>query len=470
VLTPRGRVAHDGETMLVLTNKDAPQYKLAALNVSASAAGGGGAPVLRDVVREDPDAVLKDALAVHGGPLLLVYQRAVQDELYEYTRAGERVRRLAEAHVGTISVSGKQNRQTQAFATLAGFTTPGTVVTYDLGVPEKERKVEEWRATVLRGLDPAEFSAEQVWYASADGTRVPMFVVRHKNTPRDGTAPAIQYGYGGFDISVTPAFTPHWLTFCKHFGGLCAVANIRGGGEFGEAWHEGGMRENKVRARLSLARRGSADGRRAQTNCFDEFIAATRFLEEEKIAGKGKVAINGGSNGGLLVAACVNRAPAGTFGAAVAEVGVHDYLKVCPFMCASGTGAERAGSSIGSRSGARGRLTLGTRTSPRTLTLWSRSHPCTTCRAIARSHRRCSSPPTVRALFRRCEGMGELTGGRRRRPGGATALVQARGGAAARAPAERGAIAAARGEEGGARRGQVDRAAVRGPCAGVRGC
>ncbi|KZS86349.1 hypothetical protein SISNIDRAFT_471855 [Sistotremastrum niveocremeum HHB9708] len=139
-----------------------------------------------------------------------------------------------------------------------------------------------------------------------------MFIVRHKSTPRDGTAAAIQYGYGGFSIPIAPAFNSSILTFLKRYGAIFAVANIRGGSEFGEEWHLAGTRERKV-------------------NCFDDFIAATDFLISSKIAAPGKVAINGGSNGGLLVAACVNRAPEGTFGAAVAEVGVLDLLKYTQF-------------------------------------------------------------------------------------------------------------------------------------------
>jgi prolyl oligopeptidase len=226
--------------MLLLTNKDAPRYRLATIDLADPS------HALVDVVPQDADALLKDALAVPGGHLLLVYQRNVQDEVYLYSRAGKRLQRLAPDHVGSASVSGKQHRQDQVFLTLSGFTTPGTVKLYDFAQPAQDRALVPFRTTVLKGLNPAEFAAEQVWYASADGTRVPMFVVRHAGTPRDGTAPAIQYGYGGFDISITPAFTPHVLTVLKHYGAVYAVANIRGGGEFGEEWHQGGMREKKV--------------------------------------------------------------------------------------------------------------------------------------------------------------------------------------------------------------------------------
>ena len=126
------------------------------------------------------------------------------------------------------------------------------------------------------------------------------FVVSHKNYQNDGTAPAILYGYGGFSIDLTPMFSPAWITFislCKN--GVLAVANLRGGGEYGEEWHQAGIKEKKQ-------------------NVFDDFQAAARYLKDKKIAGK--IAISGGSNGGLLVAACTNQAPE-LFDAAVADVG-----------------------------------------------------------------------------------------------------------------------------------------------------
>jgi prolyl oligopeptidase len=161
-------------------------------------------------------------------------------------------------------------------------------------------------------LNPDDFEAQQVWYESKDGTKVPMFIVRHKSTPFDGTAPCIQYGYGGFSVSINPFFSPSILTFLRRYGAVLAVPNIRGGAEFGEDWHLAGTKERKV-------------------NVFDDFIAATQYLVKNKYVAAGKVAINGGSNGGLLVAACVNRAPEGLLGAAVAEVGVLDLLKFADF-------------------------------------------------------------------------------------------------------------------------------------------
>ncbi|KAI0699823.1 prolyl oligopeptidase [Cytidiella melzeri] len=298
-------VANDGTLFYFLTNKDAPQYKLVSVDISAQK------PEFKDVIPEDKDAHLEDVLPVANDKLITVYKRNVKDEIYIHSLDGQRFKRVAPDFVGAVSVGGRRT-QPWFFATLTGFTNPGIVAKYDFTVDDEEKRWSTYRTTFLKGLKADEFEANQVWYESKDGTKVPMFIVRHKSTPLDGTAPAIQYGYGGFAISVDPFFSAAMLTVLQRYGGVLAVPNIRGGGEFGEEWHLGAVREKKV-------------------NCFDDFIAATEYLVKNKYAAPGKVAINGGSNGGLLVAACVNRAPEGVIGAAVAEVGVLDLLKFADF-------------------------------------------------------------------------------------------------------------------------------------------
>jgi len=295
---------------------NAPRYRVITIDIAASK------PEWKEWLAEDPKgAKLEDATALPGGLWGVQYSRDVRDEVYLYDSTGKPVQRIAEDFIGTIESSGRRDSN-EFWIYMLGFTTPGAAGRWMLPASApphgtttnrsnghaKFGKWEPWRSTEVKGLKPEEFDAEQVWYASKDGTKIPMFVVRHKSTPRDGTAPALQYGYGGFSISIKPSFATSILTFVKHFGAVYAVANIRGGGEYGEAWHEAGTRERKV-------------------NVFDDFIAATDFLVSSGIAGKEKVIINGGSNGGLLVGACVNRAPANTFGAAIADVGVMDMLK-----------------------------------------------------------------------------------------------------------------------------------------------
>lgn len=313
-------IGNDGNKFYLYTNADAPQYKIITIDLDDYIQASKNGPVhiktiAKDLIPEDKDAHLEDASIVGKDRLVTVYKRNVKDEVYIHSlKTGRRLLRLAEDHVGSIGVSGRRD-QNWIFLSLTGFTTPGVVARYDF---RDEKETEHgtwkvWRETIVKGLaGSGGFIAEQIWYESKDGTKVPMFVVRHEGTKLDGTAPAIQYGYGGFTISISPFFSPSILTFLRAYGAILAVPNIRGGGEFGEEWHLGGARERKV-------------------NCFDDFISATEWLVKNKYAGKGKVAINGGSNGGLLVAASVNRAPEGTFGAAVAEVGVLDLLKFADF-------------------------------------------------------------------------------------------------------------------------------------------
>jgi prolyl oligopeptidase len=155
-------------------------------------------------------------------------------------------------------------------------------------------------------FDRNAFASEQVFYTSKDGTRIPMIVTYRKGTPRDGTAPTILYGYGGFDVSLTPAFSSAVLVWLE-LGGVYAVANLRGGGEYGEAWHQAGIKEKKQ-------------------NVFDDFIAAAEYLIAERWTSSSKLAIQGGSNGGLLVGACITQRP-DLFAAALPVVGVLDMLR-----------------------------------------------------------------------------------------------------------------------------------------------
>lgn len=176
--------------------------------------------------------------------------------------------RIAPSFVGAAEVFGRRDHL-DVFVSMMGFTNPGIIGRFDTNDFNTTASVESawsiYRTTDVKGLQPDEFSAEQVWYESKDGTKVPMFIVRHKTTKTDGTAPAIQYGepcilferwqdadsqgeigYGGFSISINPSFSPAILTFLKSYGAVFALPNIRGGGEFGEEWHNAGIRERKV--------------------------------------------------------------------------------------------------------------------------------------------------------------------------------------------------------------------------------
>lgn len=189
-----------------MTNKDAPQYKLISVDISEPS----GKRVFRDVLPEDKNASLEDIIPIDNDKLVAVYKRNVKDEIYIYTMNGRQLTRVAPEFVGAASVSGRRSHS-WFFATLTGFTNPGIVARYDFTQPD-ENRWSVYRTTLLKGLKAEDFNARQVvciysydvypfidivlkvWYTSNDGTKVPMFIVRHKDTKFDGTAPAIQYG------------------------------------------------------------------------------------------------------------------------------------------------------------------------------------------------------------------------------------------------------------------------------------
>ncbi|KIO29452.1 hypothetical protein M407DRAFT_70380 [Tulasnella calospora MUT 4182] len=300
----------------VVTDKDAPRKKVVTFEMPEGGPRDDPEPIsFEEFIPEDKDGgILSSMSPVNGRSFVAQYSRNVCDELYVVSSTGQ-FNRLDPEFVGTLAAAPKQEDDF-FFATFSGFNNPGVIKRFQF----KNKDIDSfeghtwttWRQTRVKGLLADEFNTEQVWYKSSDGVDVPMFIVRHKDTPRDGTAPAIQYGYGGFSYTMRPFFSVSFLTFVKAFKGVLAVPGIRGGAEKGEQWHLDGIRENRVQV-------------------YDDFIYATKYLVDEKYAARGKVAINGGSNGGTLVAACINRAEAGTFGAAIADVGVMDLLKFPQF-------------------------------------------------------------------------------------------------------------------------------------------
>jgi prolyl oligopeptidase len=203
--------------------------------------------------------------------------------------------------IGTAAGFGGKGGDAETFFSFSSFATPSTIYRFDTATA----KVEPFFKPKV-AFDPAAYETTQKFFTSKDGTRVPMFIVQRKDRIGKGPAPALLYGYGGFNISQTPGFSAARLAWIEQ-GGVLAIANLRGGGEYGKAWHDAGR----------LARK---------QNVFDDFIAAGEALIADGISAKGKLAIQGGSNGGLLVGAVVNQRP-DLFAAALPAVGVMDMLR-----------------------------------------------------------------------------------------------------------------------------------------------
>jgi prolyl oligopeptidase len=222
-----------------------------------------------------------------------------------YGADGKLLEELPLPGLGTIAWSGAHQTDKELFYTFTTFTSPGTIYHFDLTT----RKSTLYREPVLT-FDPAALETKQVFYTSKDGTKVPMFLTYRKGLKLDGSNPTLLYGYGGFNVAMTPAFSAPWVEWVR-MGGIFAVANLRGGSEYGEAWHEAGMKLKKQ-------------------NVFDDFIAAGEYLIANKYTATPKLAIFGGSNGGLLIGAVLNQRP-DLFGAAIAAVGVMDMLRFDQF-------------------------------------------------------------------------------------------------------------------------------------------
>ena len=281
----------------VLTDYRAPLRRVAAVDPKNPAPEN-----WTDVVPES-EHLISDA-AIVGGRLAVVYLKDASEEVTLYTADGKRTGGLDAPTLGMFGLSGSQNDPT-LFYSFTSFVHPAEIFKYDLESGETEPVFD----TSLP-LDPDDYQTERVWYTSKDGTRAPLFLTYKKGIVPDGENPTLLYGYGGFNINMTPMFKPEWTVFLDR-GGVLAVAVLRGGGEYGAAWHEAGTKERKQ-------------------NVFDDFIAAAEYLIGEKWTSPDHLAILGRSNGGLLVGAAMTQRP-DLFKAAVPGVGVLDMLRYHKF-------------------------------------------------------------------------------------------------------------------------------------------
>ncbi|KAI4389994.1 hypothetical protein MLD38_002153 [Melastoma candidum] len=295
-------VANDGSVFTFLTNKDAPKYKLVRVDLNEP-------NVWSDVLPESEKDVLRSASAVNGNQMIVSYLSDVKYILQIRDLSTGSLLNNLPIDIGSISgISGRREDST-IFIGFTSFLTPGIIYQCDLSSEVPEMKI--FREIVVPGFDRSEFNVDQVFVTSKDGTKIPVFIVAKKNIPLDGSHPCLLYGYGGFNVSLTPSFSIGKIVLTRHLGAIFCIANIRGGGEHGEEWHKAG----------SLSRK---------QNCFDDFISAAEYLISSGYTQSKKLCIEGGSNGGLLIGACINQRP-DLFGCALAHVGVMDMLRFHKF-------------------------------------------------------------------------------------------------------------------------------------------
>ncbi len=284
--------------LLINTNDNAPKYRIIAIDPNQPQPEN-----WVEVVPEKEETLVGTKLM--GGTLLLEYLKDAHSVVYAYTPDGTFLHEVEIPGIGSVGNFSGEKEDEEAFYTFTSFTTPGTIYKYNI----KENTSELFHKSEIN-FDTEAYETNQVFYTSKDGTKVPMFIIHKKGLELDGNRPTLLYGYGGFNISLTPSFSTTRLTWLEN-NGVVAIANLRGGGEYGEAWHKAGTLMQKQ-------------------NVFDDCIAAAEYLIAENYTSNKRLAIQGGSNGGLLVGAVVNQRP-DLFAVAFPAVGVMDMLRYHKF-------------------------------------------------------------------------------------------------------------------------------------------
>ena len=287
-----------GNNLLVMTDKDAPMYRLVSIDPKNP-----GEKNWKTILPEQKNVL--QSVSLIGGKIIAEYMQDASSHVYMYEYSGKPDGELKLPGIGTVGGFSGKKEDKIAFYSFTSFTYPTTIFKFDADTKE---------SAVFHKPDIdfnfANYLTKQVFYKSKDGTKVPMFIIYKKGLKLNGKNPAFLYAYGGFDISINPAFSISRLIFLEN-NGVLAIPNIRGGGEYGEAWHKAGMLNKKQ-------------------NVFDDFIAAAEYLIKNKYTSPGKLAINGASNGGLLIGAVTNERP-DLFKVAVPQVGVMDMLRYQKF-------------------------------------------------------------------------------------------------------------------------------------------
>jgi prolyl oligopeptidase len=293
-----GFIDNDGNVFYFRTDLDAPRGRLIAIDTQK--------PALENWQEIIPQAAeTLESVGIINNQFVADYLKDAHSQIKIFNLNGDFVREVELPGIGSAGGFGGKRYDTETFYSFTSFTTPATIYCYDM----VSGKSEIFRQPNV-DFNPADYETKQIFYNSKDGTQVPMFITHKKGIKLDGNNPTYLYGYGGFNASLTPAFSVSNLVWME-MGGVYAVPNIRGGGEYGEEWHQAGMKLKKQ-------------------NVFDDFIAAAEWLIANGYTKPAKLAIGGGSNGGLLVGACMIQRP-DLFAAALPAVGVMDMLRFPKF-------------------------------------------------------------------------------------------------------------------------------------------
>ena len=284
---------------IVMTNYFAPEYKVIKIFLDNPTPA-----KWLDLIPKSDAGVLAGVSHI-GKKLIANYTKDAHTVIRIFDEEGHFISNLDNDMIGTIGGFSGEPEDTETFYTVTSYTTPSLIYKYDI----TNNKSELYKKSEI-SFNSDEYVTEQKFYNSKDGTKIPIFLTHKKDIVLDGTNPTLLYGYGGFNISLTPSFSATRIAWLEQ-GGVYAVANIRGGGEYGKEWHEAGTKLQKQ-------------------NVFDDFIAAAEFLINEKYTSKERLAIQGGSNGGLLIGAVVNQRP-DLFAVAIPQVGVMDMLRYHKF-------------------------------------------------------------------------------------------------------------------------------------------
>jgi len=291
-------IGNDGSVFYFKTDNAAPKRRIIAIDVDNPGRG-----QWREIVPEAEETI--ESVSLFGDRFFVTYLKDATSVVRQVTTSGKRLDALQLPSLGTVAGLGGKRTAKETFYSFTNYITPPTVVRLDLG----DNTTSTWRQPKL-AFDPTDFVTEQVFFKSKDGTRLPMILSHKKGLEKNGKLPTLLYAYGGFNISIMPTFSPANLAWME-MGGVYAVPNLRGGGEYGREWHEAGMLQKKQ-------------------NVFEDFIAAAEYLITEKVTNSSKLAIQGRSNGGLLVGATMAQRPE-LFAVALPGVGVLDMLRFHKF-------------------------------------------------------------------------------------------------------------------------------------------